>query len=253
MTSKLCSITTTVLPKSTSRCSTSSSLREIFKMQTGRRLVEQVQRSPGVGPRQLGGQFHTLGFAAGKRVRRLAEPQIIEPHIAQRLQNAANLRNVLEQLQRLAARHFQHVGDRLAVKQHRQRFRIVAAAAADIALDPHVGQEVHLDAFLAVPFAGFAASAGGVEAEPPRRITAHFRFRQLREQLPDQIEHAGVRGRIARRRVAQRLLIDADDFVDLLDAANFIVSAGNFAGTMQCAGQRFVQNIFDQRAFSASR
>ena len=56
----------------------------------------------------------------------------------------------------------------------------------------------------------------------------------------------------AGRRVAQRLLIDADHFVDLLDAANFVVRPGQFAGAMQRARQRVVEHIFDERAFAAA-
>jgi len=55
----------------------------------------------------------------------------------------------------------------------------------------------------------------------------------LREQLTDQIEYAGIRGRIAGGRVSQRLLIDANHFVDLLHAANFVVRAGVFTSPMQ--------------------
>ena len=112
ITSRLCSITTTVLPRSTSRCSTSSSLRDVVEVQAGRRLVEQVERLAGVGPGQLGGQLHALGLAAGQRRRRLAERQVVEPDVAQRLQDAADLRDVVEQLERLADAHVQHVGDR---------------------------------------------------------------------------------------------------------------------------------------------
>ena len=100
ITSRLCSITTTVLPRSTSRLSTSKQLGQIVEVQAGRRLVEQIQRLAGVGPGKFGGQLHALRFAAGKRRRRLAERQIVQAHVAQRLQDAANLGNVLEQLAR---------------------------------------------------------------------------------------------------------------------------------------------------------
>ena len=198
-------------------------LGHVVEVQAGRRLVEQVQRAAGVGPGQLGGQLHALGLAAGERRRGLAEREVVEPHVAQRLQHAADLGDVLEQLHRLAARHVEHVGDRLAVVRDGQRLGVVALAAAGVALDPHVGQEVHLDPLLAVPFARLAAPAGHVEAEPPRRVAAQLRLGQLGEQLADQVEHAGVRGRVRRRRVAQRLLIDADHLVDLLDAADRVV------------------------------
>src|SRR5437764_936415 len=95
-----------------------------------------------------------------------------------------------------------------------ERFGVVALAATDVALDPDVGQEVHLDLLLAVALAGFTAAAWLVEAEAPGLVAAHLRLGQLSEQLTDQIEDAGVRRRVGRRRVAERVLIDIDDLVD---------------------------------------
>ena len=97
----------------------------------------------------------------------------------------------------------QHVGDRAAVVAHGQRLGIVAAAAAGVALDPDVGQEVHLDAQLPVPLALLAAPAGHVEAEPPRRVAAQLGLGKLGEQRADQVEHAGEGGRVRGRRLAQ--------------------------------------------------
>ena len=107
-----------------------------------------------------------------------------------------------------------------------ERFLVVAPAVARVALDPHVGQEVHLDAKLAVAFALLAPPAGHVETEPPRLVAAKFRLGQLGEERADQVERPGERGRIGARRLAQGLLIDADHLVDLLDAADGIVGAG---------------------------
>ena len=69
----------------------------------------------GVGPGQLGGQLDALGLAAGERRRRLAEREVVEADVGQRLQDAADLRDVAEQLERFADAHGQHVGDRLAL------------------------------------------------------------------------------------------------------------------------------------------
>ena len=82
---------------------------------------------------------------------------------------------------------------------------------------------MHLDPQLAVPFALLAAAARHVEAEPPRRVAAQLGLGQIGIQRADQIEHAGVGGRVRGRRDAQRLLIDADHLVDLFDAANRVV------------------------------
>ena len=200
-------------------------LGQVVEVQAGGRLVEQVERPAGVGPRELGGQLHALRLAAGERRRRLAEREVVEPHVAERLQDAADLGDVLEQLDRLAARHVEHVGDRLAVVADGQRLGVVAPAAARVALDPDVGQEVHLDPQLPVAFALLAPPARHVEAEPPRRVAAELGLGQLGEERADQVEHAGVRGRVRGRRLPQRLLIDADHLVDLLDAADRVVRA----------------------------
>ena len=92
-------MTTTVLPRSTSRCSTSSSFSKIAKVQSGRRLVEQIKRSPGVGPGEFGGQFHALCLSARERRCRLAKGHVVEADIAERLQHAADFRDVVEQTQ----------------------------------------------------------------------------------------------------------------------------------------------------------
>ena len=163
-------------------------LGQIVEVQAGGRLIQQVERSAGVGPGKLGGQLDPLGLAAGERRGGLAEREVVEPHVAQHLQRAANLGDVLEQPHRLAARHVEHVGDRPAVVADGQRFGIVAPAAARVALDPHVGQEVHLDAELPVAFALLAPPARHVETEPPRRVAAEFRLGQLGVERADQVE-----------------------------------------------------------------
>ena len=61
--------------------------------------------------RQLARELHALGLAAGEGGRGLAEGDVAEAHVGQRLQGAADLRVVLEELERLVHRQVQHVGD----------------------------------------------------------------------------------------------------------------------------------------------
>ena len=138
------------------------------------------------------------------------------------------------------------------MEPHRKRLGIVAAAAADVALDPDVGKEVHLDAPLPGPLAGLAAPAGDVEAETPRRVAAHLRLGKLGEQRADQVEDPGEGGRVRRGRLPQRLLIDADHLVDQLDAADVVVGAGRGLGAVQRAGQGVVEHVFGQRTLAAA-
>ena len=55
------------------------------KCRPGGRLVEQKQRSAAALGGQVGRQLEPLGLAAGKRGGRLAESQVVEPHIEQRV------------------------------------------------------------------------------------------------------------------------------------------------------------------------
>ncbi len=61
---------------------------DVGRVQAGRRLVEQVERVAAPGPLQLGRQLDALRLAAAELGRRLAEPQVAQPDVAQRLQAA---------------------------------------------------------------------------------------------------------------------------------------------------------------------
>jgi len=69
---------------------------EVVEVEAGRGFIEQIERLAGVGPCEFGGQLDALGFAAGERRRALAEREVIEADVAQRLQDAADLRDVAE-------------------------------------------------------------------------------------------------------------------------------------------------------------
>ena len=91
-------------------------------------------------------------------------------------------RHRLEELDRLVDGHVEHVGDRLAAVGHLQRLAVEALAAADVAGDEDVGQEVHLDLDQPVALAGLAAAALDVEAEPARPVAARLGLGQPGEQ-----------------------------------------------------------------------
>jgi hypothetical protein len=94
---------------------------------------------------ELGRELDALGLAARERRRGLAERDVAEPDVAQALGEAQDLRVVLEELARLLDGHVEHVGDVLAAVDDLERLAVVALAAADLALDEDVRQEVHLD------------------------------------------------------------------------------------------------------------
>ena len=61
-------------------------LADVIEVQAGGGLVEQVERLAGLPLRELLGELHALGFAAGKRSGGLAEMDVAQAHVDQRLQ-----------------------------------------------------------------------------------------------------------------------------------------------------------------------
>ena len=102
ITSRLCSITITVLPLSTSPLSTWRSLRDVFEVQARRRLVEHVDAAAVRPTLQLGRELDALRLAAREGRRALAEPHVAEADIDEGLQVAVDRRDRLEELGRLA-------------------------------------------------------------------------------------------------------------------------------------------------------
>ena len=108
---------------------------------------------------------------------------------------------------------------------------------------------MHLDPLLAVALARLAPAALLIEAEPPGVVAAHFGFRQPAEEFADQVEDTGVRRRVGRRRVAERVLIDVDDLVDLLQADDIIVRRPGRLGTVQSPRKGIVKHLIHERRF----
>src|SRR5205085_5426807 len=151
--------------------------------------------------------LETLRFAAGERRHRLAELQVVEPNVDQRLQALHDFRLLTEEAQRLGDRHVERVGDRLAADRRLEHLGAIAAAVAIGAAPIHVGEELHLHVLEAVAAAGRAAPVARVEAEGAGRIAALFAYRAFRKQSPYAIEGADIARRIRARGLADRRLV----------------------------------------------
>src|SRR5690606_37402356 len=157
-----------------------------------RRLVEHVDGAPERPALQFGRELDALRLAAGERRRALADPDVAQADLLERLEIAVNAADRLEELGGLADRHLEHVGDRLALVLHREGLAVVPRSPADLARHIDVGQEVHLDLDRAVVLAVLAATALDVEAEAPWLVAARLRIRGLGEQRADLVEHTRV-------------------------------------------------------------
>ncbi len=253
MTSRLCSMTRTVLPLSTSRWRTWSSFSTSAKW----RPVVGSSRTYSVRPvarrDSSVDELDPLGLAAGQGRGRLAEVDVAEPDVVERLQLAAHVRDRREEVERLGDRHLEDVRDRLALVVDLERLPVVALARADLARDVDVRQELHLDLEDAVALAVLAATALDVEAEAARRVAADARLRDAREQLADRREQPDVGRRVGARGPPDRALVDLDDLVDVLGPLERVVRADRFARAVQLAGEAPVEDLGDERALAAPR
>ena len=178
--------------------------------------------------------------------------EIAEPDIEQRGQLVRNARDVAEEADAFIHRHVENVGDIFPLVSDLERFAIVTLAAADLALDIDVRQEMHLDLDQAAAFAVLAPAALDVEAESAGIVTAHTGGRQLRKKLANRCECAGVSNRIRARRPADRALVDHDRLIYLLQSAERFEAPRLLLRIVKLAKQRAAQNIVDQRRFSAA-
>ena len=222
-------------------------------MQTGGRLIENIDGLASRAFGQLGSQLGALRLAAGQRRGGLAQLNIAETDLAHSLQSACDLGHVGEELTCFIHRHIQHLIDVLALVAHLERLLVVAAALAHIARHINIRQEVHLDFEQAVTRTRLAAAALDIERETARAVAARLGIRRLGEQVADVVEHARIGRRIGARRASDGRLVDVDDLIQILDADEFVVRAGTGLCTVQLRCQLFVQDFVDERGLARTR
>ena len=239
ITSRLCSITTTLLPASTSRCEHLQQALHVGEVQPGGGLVEDVQRParspPSTAPSRASRAAphrrrasSRAGPAARTRGRpRSASPGAGAPSGCARRSSTASSTGMSSTSAML-----------LPLKRDLERLAVVALAVALLARHVHVGQEVHLDLDLPVALAHLAAPALDVEAEPSGLVAARAGLLGLGEHVADHVEQARVGGRVGARRAPDRGLVDGDDLVQLLEPVDRAVRARTLTRAVQAVGRR---------------
>ena len=205
--------------------------RDVVEVESGGRFVEEQQRSFGFGVGEMGGEFESLGFAAGEEAGRLSEPQVTESDILERLQRGGDflvLGEFFEEGECLGDGHFEDVVHRVSVEVDAEDVGLETFAAAGRADERHVAEELHFDALVAEAGAAFAASGVGVEAERGGSESGAFGRGSLREEIADvvpctEVDDGGGAGGFSGWR-----LVDHDDFADVFDAGEFFDRAGVF-------------------------
>jgi len=197
----------------------------IVEVQACGRLVQQIKRASGLALAQFPRQLHPLRLAATERGCALTQVNVAQAHIDQRLELLTDLGNISQNGERVFDGQFQYVSNGVALELDGQRLLVITPAIADFALHINVGHEVHFNPPLAVALAGLATPPADIEAEAARLVAALASFGQHGKEVADGREDLRVGGRIGARRAANRRLIDAHHFIDLLGAGQRFMRA----------------------------
>jgi hypothetical protein len=157
---------------------------------------------------QMGDEFDALRFTATESWAGLAEREVIQSGIVERLEGTPNTRERGKKLESLADRQPEDLGDVVSAKLDIQSFLTETLTTADVAGDEGWGEEVHFEFDTAGPFAGWASPLGAIERESAGGITAEPRFRCLGEQGPNIVKEPDVCGWDGPRSTANGGLID---------------------------------------------
>ena len=157
----------------------------------------------------------------------------------------------MKKVERFADGQLQNFVNVLAVIADLEHGALEARAAAFFADEFDVGEELHLDGDGAVALAGFAAAAGNVEGKMAGGVAAALGVGRVGEDFADGVEGFEVGGGIRARRAADGRLIDDDDFADFGVAFDAVAEFLD-AGAVALGGERFVEDVVDDRGFAGA-
>ena len=175
---------------------------DVLEMEAGGRFVENEEGLAGVAFGEFGGEFHALVLSAGKGGGGLSELDVAEAYILKHFDFFQDIGLMLEELYGLIDCHVEDIGDGFPLEAYLEGLAVVAAPSAVFAGDEDIGEEIHLDGLVAVPFAGLASAAGDVEGEAARLVAADFSLGQTYKEIADVGEYSRIGGRIGARSAA---------------------------------------------------
>ncbi len=186
---------------------------DIVEMESGGRFVENEEgRGLALGGEEIG-ELHALVFATGERRRRLAEFDVAQTDILERLQAFDDTSfgrgiDFAEKFNSLVDGHVEHVVDIFATIFNLEYVVFETATVARLARDCDVGHELHLDGDDAVAFTLFATSAFGVKREVGGRESHLLCALLVGKQMAYLVVGFEIGGGVASRGAPDWVLID---------------------------------------------
>ena len=225
---------------------------DVVEVKAGCGLVEYEHGGGGAFVGDERSQFHALVLTARKRRGRLAEFDVTQSDIVERLEaphDAAFCRAgpLAEKLDGLVDGHVKDIADVYVAVFHLEYFLFETLAAAHLTGDGDVGEELHRDGDGAFALALFAPASLGVERKERRGETHLLCCLLLGEEVADFIVCFQVCGRIGTRRLADGVLVDEDYVAHAFEvAAQLAEASGRGVVSAEVPGHGAVEDVADQ-------
>ena len=241
-------MTMTEWPSSTSRLEAAEERRDVVHVEADGRLVEEIEDVPVALVDEVKGQLDPLQLAAREGRRRLAQAQVAQADVLEGLDLLDDVRPVGEELEGVVDGQVQDVVDVLPLVADLEDLALEPLPLAGLAGQGDVGQELHLHDLLAGALAVLAAAAGRVEREIAGLVAQGLGLARLAEEVADAVHGLGVGGGDGARRGADRRLVDHDDLVDELQAADVLETLPR-----ALAAPALVEDVVEEGALARAR
>ena len=165
-------------------------------MQTGCRLIKNIQGAAGVSFRKLARKLGTLRLAPRQCSSTLPKRDIGKTDVCKRIELAFDRRHGVEKYRCILDRHTQHLMNVFAFIANLERLPVVTFTLTPVARNVNIREEVHLHLYQAIAMTGLAAAAAHVERKAPGIVAARPRLRRRRKEFANGRKKAGIGGRV---------------------------------------------------------
>ena len=221
----------------------------IGKMETRCRLIEDVEGPACIPLGEFPRELDPLGLSAGQGCRCLAEADVPQTDVIQDLQFALDVGDGVKEFHGLGDRHFQNVGNALALVFDLQGVPVVPFSLAHITDYVDIRQELHLDLDKPFTCARFATSALHVEAEPALLVPPYPRFGELCKECADKGKNTRVGRGVRPRCPPDGRLVNVDDPVDRLKACDAVGFSCPVFRLVELLFEEGIEGVDDEGAF----
>ena len=168
-----------------------------------------------------------MSFATRESCCWLTELDIAETDFLNCFQLWGDAWDICEKFNSFVNCHIKNFGNIFAFVFDFESFVIITLAVTIGAGDVDVGEEVHFDFVDAVALAMLATTAFDVERETTSFVAAELGLGLGGVETADSSKDTSVGGGVATRGATDGGLVDDDDFVEIFDAVDVVVEAGD--------------------------